>query len=75
VSVAQLAIAWVLARGEDVVPLIGARTRERLRESLGALEVELDDEDVAALEAAVPADAARGARYPEPQMAVLDSER
>ncbi|HEX3910431.1 MAG TPA: aldo/keto reductase [Solirubrobacteraceae bacterium] len=75
VTVAQLAIAWALARGEDVVPLIGARTRERLRESLGALEVDLQDADIAALEAAVPADAARGARNPEQQMAVLDSER
>jgi aryl-alcohol dehydrogenase-like predicted oxidoreductase len=74
-TVAQLAIAWALARGEDVVALVGARTRERLRESLGALELELAPEDVGALEAAVPADAARGERYPEQQMAVLDSER
>ncbi len=75
VTVAQLAIAWVLAQGEDVIPLIGARTRERLRESLGALEIELEDQDLTALQSAVPADAARGARYPEQQMAVLDSER
>jgi aryl-alcohol dehydrogenase-like predicted oxidoreductase len=75
VTVAQLAIAWALARGEDVVPLVGARTRERLREALGALEVELGPDEVAALEAAVPADAARGDRYPQQQMAVLDSER
>jgi len=75
VSVAQLAIAWVLARGEDVVPLIGARTRERLAESLGALDVELGAQDMAQLERAIPPDAVLGERYPEQQMAVLDSER
>ncbi|MFF0460377.1 aldo/keto reductase [Streptomyces mexicanus] len=75
VSVAQIAIAWVLSRGEDIVPLIGARTRERLAEALGALEVTLDPADLAAIEEAVPAGAAAGARYPEAQMAHLDSER
>ncbi len=75
VSVAQLAIAWALARGEEIVPLIGARTRERLREALGALDVELDDDDIAALQDAIPPDAARGERYPEHGMATLDSER
>jgi aryl-alcohol dehydrogenase-like predicted oxidoreductase len=74
-SVAQVAIAWVLARGEDILPLIGARTRERLEEALGALELELGAEDVAALERAIPPDAAAGSRYPEPQMGSLDSER
>jgi aryl-alcohol dehydrogenase-like predicted oxidoreductase len=74
-SVAQVAIAWVLSRGEDIVPLIGARTRERLGEALGALELELSAEDLERIERAMPADAAAGARYPEPQMAVLDSER
>jgi aryl-alcohol dehydrogenase-like predicted oxidoreductase len=75
VSVAQLAIAWALSRGEEIVPLIGARTRERLREALGALDVELDDADIAALQDAIPPDAARGERYPEHGMATLDSER
>jgi len=75
VSVAQLAIAWALARGEEIVPLIGARTRERLREALGALDVELDDGDIAALQDAIPPDAARGERYPEHGIATLDSER
>jgi aryl-alcohol dehydrogenase-like predicted oxidoreductase len=75
VTVAQIAIAWVLGRGDDVVPLVGARTRERLTEALGALAVELDDDDLAALERAVPPGAAAGDRYPEAQMAVLDSER
>ncbi|MFD7880442.1 aldo/keto reductase [Streptomyces sp. NPDC059766] len=75
VSVAQIAIAWVLARGEDIVPLIGARTRERLTESLGALDVSLDDADLAAIEQAVPADAAAGDRYGAAALAHLDSER
>jgi aryl-alcohol dehydrogenase-like predicted oxidoreductase len=72
---AQVAIAWVLGRGEDVVPLIGARTRERLDEALGALEVQLSPDGIEALERAIPRDAAAGDRYPEQQMAVLDSER
>lgn len=75
VSVAQIAIAWVLAQGEDIVPLIGARSRERLAESLGALDVVLDAADLAAIEAAVPADAAAGERYAPAAMAHLDSER
>ena len=75
VTVAQVAIAWVLAQGEDIVPLVGARTRERLNEALGALEVDLSEQESAWLEHAIPADAAAGSRYPEPQMAHLDSER
>jgi aryl-alcohol dehydrogenase-like predicted oxidoreductase len=75
VSVAQIAIAWVLSQGEDIVPLIGARTRERLAESLGALDVTLDAADLTAIEQAVPADAAAGERYPAAAMAHLDSER
>ncbi|WP_275955982.1 aldo/keto reductase [Nonomuraea sediminis] len=74
-TVAQLAIAWVLAQGDDIVPLVGARRRERLAESLGALDVRLAAADLAAIEAAVPRDAVAGARYAEPQMAHLDSER
>ncbi len=72
---AQAAIAWVLSRGDDIVPLIGARTRERLEEALGALELELTPDDLERIAAAVPADAAAGARYPDAQMATLDSER
>ncbi|QFY10612.1 aldo/keto reductase [Nonomuraea phyllanthi] len=75
VTVAQLAIAWVLARGVDIVPLVGARRRERLAEALGALDVTLTSEDLAAIEAAVPEGAAAGARYGEAQLALLDSER
>jgi aryl-alcohol dehydrogenase-like predicted oxidoreductase len=74
-TVAQVATAWVLSRGEDIVPLVGARTRERLAESLGALEVELSDEQLAELERAIPPGAAAGSRYAEQQMAMLDSER
>jgi aryl-alcohol dehydrogenase-like predicted oxidoreductase len=74
-SVAQTAIAWVLAQGEDIVPLIGARTRKRLDESLGTLRVSLDAEDLAAIGRAVPAGAVRGERYPAAQMIHLDSER
>jgi aryl-alcohol dehydrogenase-like predicted oxidoreductase len=74
-TVAQIAIAWVLARGEDIVALVGARTRERLEEALGAEQLELDADDLAALDRAIPPDAAAGERYPEPQMASLDSER
>ncbi|MFF9766119.1 aldo/keto reductase [Streptomyces sp. NPDC053086] len=74
-TVAQIAIAWVLSRGEDIVPLVGARTRERLHEALGAVDVTLDAADLAAVEAAVPADAAAGERYAPAQMAMLDSER
>jgi aryl-alcohol dehydrogenase-like predicted oxidoreductase len=74
-TAAQLAIAWVLGRDEAIVPLIGARTRERLEEALGAVSATLDPSALAALEAAVPPDAAAGSRYPEAQMAHLDSER
>ncbi|WP_435019809.1 aldo/keto reductase [Tundrisphaera sp. TA3] len=71
---AQVAIAWVAGRGDDIIPLIGARTRERLRESLGVLNVRLDAADLARVEAAVPADAVAGTRYMAPQMRLLDSE-
>jgi aryl-alcohol dehydrogenase-like predicted oxidoreductase len=75
VSVAQAAIAWVLAQGTDIVPLVGARTRGRLAEALGALEVSFDAADLAEIERAVPAGAAAGDRYPAAQMGHLDSER
>jgi aryl-alcohol dehydrogenase-like predicted oxidoreductase len=74
-TVAQIAIAWALSRGDDVVPLIGARTRERLQEALGALELELTGDDLAQIEEAIPAGAAAGERYHAEQMATLDSER
>ena len=74
-SVGQIAIAWVLSRGDRVVPLVGARTRERLAESLGALDVELSEQDLTAIEESIPAGAAAGERYDDQQMAILDSER
>ena len=74
-TVAQLAFAWVLSRGEDIVPLVGARRRDRLTEALGALDVTLSPQDIARLEAAVPAGAAAGTRYDARQMGILDSER
>ncbi|MET0225677.1 MAG: aldo/keto reductase [Dokdonella sp.] len=75
VSVAQVAIAWVAAQGDDIVPLVGARRRERLAEALAALDVGFDAADLAAIEQAVPAGAAAGDRYPAMQMAHLDSEK
>jgi aryl-alcohol dehydrogenase-like predicted oxidoreductase len=75
VTASQLAIAWVLAKGETIVPLIGARKRPQLAESLGALEVTLTPDEVARIEAAVPASAVAGTRYDEHQMRILDSER
>jgi aryl-alcohol dehydrogenase-like predicted oxidoreductase len=63
------------AQGDDIVPLVGARSRERLAESLGAVDVELSAEQLAAIESAVPKDAAAGDRYDAMQMAALDSER
>jgi aryl-alcohol dehydrogenase-like predicted oxidoreductase len=75
VSVAQVAIAWVARQGDDIIPLIGARRRDRLAEALGALKVTLTAADLAAIELAVPKNAAAGARYPEAAMAHLDSER
>ena len=68
-------IALGAGRGEDIVPLIGARRRDRLAESLAALELRLDERELGRIEAAVPEGAAAGERYPEPQMAHLDSER
>jgi len=70
-TVAQLAIAWVAAQGEDIVPLIGARTRERLAEALPAMELTLTADDLAEIEKAVPLGAARGDRYPSAFMAGL----
>jgi len=74
-TVAQAAIAWVLSRGEDVIPLVGARRRDQLAEALGALELSLDADDLAELERAMPADAVVGDRYAAQAMAQLDSER
>lgn len=74
VTTAQLAIAWVLARGPRIVPVIGARRRGQLDEALGALAITLDAADRARIEQAMPAEAVAGSRYAEPLMRMLDSE-
>ncbi len=74
-SVAQVAIAWVAARGDDIVPLVGARRRDRLAEALGALDVKLSNDDLAALDRALPPGAAAGDRYPASALAFMDSEK
>jgi pyridoxine 4-dehydrogenase len=75
VTTAQLAIAWVLAQGSDIVPLIGTKRRARLTEALAAFELILTPAELAAIEAAVPADSVAGDRYDSHSMASLDSER
>jgi aryl-alcohol dehydrogenase-like predicted oxidoreductase len=74
ISVAQLAIAWVAAQGEDIVPLVGMRKRSRIADALAALKLELSADDLAAIEAAIPAGSAAGDRYAPAQLAQLDSE-
>jgi aryl-alcohol dehydrogenase-like predicted oxidoreductase len=74
-TVAQVAFAWVLSRGQEIVPLVGARRRDQLGEALGALDLELSPEDVERLEQTFPHDVAAGDRYGAPQMRDLDSER
>jgi aryl-alcohol dehydrogenase-like predicted oxidoreductase len=74
-SVAQVAIAWVLSRGRDIVPLVGARRRETLADALGALTLEPTADDLRRMEDAVPRGAAAGERYPAPVLAHMDSEK
>lgn len=73
-TLAQLAIAWVAAQGEDLVPIVGARRIPQVESLLGSAEVRLTPEDLARIERLVPAGATRGDRYPAPAMAQLDSE-
>ena len=75
ISPVQLAIAWVLAKGDFIVPVIGARTRAQFAETLGAMNVKLSPDEIAAIEAAIPPEAVAGSRYGEEQMRVLDSEK
>ncbi len=75
VTTAQLATAWVLAQGSSIIPVVGARTRAQLQETLGALSITLSADDLARIERAVPADAVAGTRYDEHLMRMLDSER
>jgi pyridoxine 4-dehydrogenase len=74
-TVAQVAIAWVAAQGKDIIPVIGARRRDRLAEALGSANVKLTPANLAAIERAVPKGAAAGDRYPTVMMAMLDSEK
>ncbi len=74
-TVAQLAIAWVLSKGSDIVPVIGSRTREQLKEALGSLDVKLSKEDIARVEEIIPTDSVAGTRYGMDQMVRLDSEK
>jgi aryl-alcohol dehydrogenase-like predicted oxidoreductase len=74
-TAAQVAIAWVAAQGDDIIPLVGARRRDRLGESLGALSLTLTPSDLARIETAIPKGAAAGERYPAQQLAFMDSER
>lgn len=74
-TVAQVAIAWVLSQGSDIMPLIGARRRDQLQDAFNALNLQLSQDDLAYIEAAIPPDAAAGDRYDAGQMAMLDSEK
>ncbi len=74
-SIAQIAIAWVLAKGHDIVPLIGSRRVATLKDSLKALDILLTSEELLSLDAAFPLGVAAGTRYAEPMMSHLDSER
>jgi aryl-alcohol dehydrogenase-like predicted oxidoreductase len=75
VTAAQLAIAWVASRGDDIIPLIGTKRRDRLDEALRALDLTLSADELATIEAAVPAEAVAGDRYDAAQLTMLDSER
>jgi aryl-alcohol dehydrogenase-like predicted oxidoreductase len=74
-NAAQLALAWALTRGDDIVPLIGARRRAQLQDAIAALELRLSADELAQIEAAVPAEAVAGTRYNEVGMKHLDSEQ
>ena len=75
ITIGQLAIAWVAAQGQDIVPVVGIKSRKRLDEAVQAMSATLDPDDLDAITRAVPRDAAQGTRYPEAAMAALDSER
>ena len=69
---AQLALAWVLAQGEDIVPIPGTKRRKYLEENVAALEVKLSADDLRRIDEIAPKNAAAGMRYPEAAMALLD---
>jgi len=70
---AQLALAWVLRQGEDIVPIPGTKRRKYLEDNLGALDVELSDADLARIDDILPPGAAQGTRYPDASMASIDA--
>lgn len=74
-TVSQVAIAWVLSQGNDIIPLIGSRRRDQLQEALGALNLQLSEDDLTRIQAAIPPNAVAGDRYDARQMAMLNSER
>jgi len=71
-SLAQLALAWLLAQGEDILPIPGTKSRERLEENVGALDIELTPEELRRIEKAAPLGFAAGTRYPEPAMKMVN---
>lgn len=73
VSLAQIALAWVLAKGDDIIPIPGTKKLSRLEENIGALDVALSADDLQAIEEAVPADAVAGPRYPEATSSTLNA--
>ena len=75
VSVAQLALGWILTKGSDIIPLVGARTQAQLNAALETLKLSFSADEIAALETAVPAKSVAGDRYAAEQMKTLDSER
>ena len=72
-SLAQIALAWVLAKGEDIIPIPGTKKLSRLEENIGAIDVVFSRDDIAAIESAVPPEAVEGARYPETTSSTLDA--
>ncbi len=74
-TVSQLAVAWVLSRGDDIFPIIGSRTPAQFKDTLAALSIKLTTDDIARIENAIPPGSAAGTRYAAPQMAHLDSEK
>jgi pyridoxine 4-dehydrogenase len=75
INVAQLALAWVLSEGKEIIPLVGARHRQQLKDALETLPISLSPDEIAAIERAVPLGSVAGDRYGAEQMAILDSER
>jgi aryl-alcohol dehydrogenase-like predicted oxidoreductase len=75
VSVAQLALGWILTKGSDIIPLVGARTQAQLNAALETMKLSFSADEITALETAVPAKSVAGDRYADEQMKTLDSER